>query len=328
MLPWSISKPITERKLYDIILPMTLERHYLSPATPPSRDIPRPEQRRNFLERIDSAYDLSSIGIGIHLHAVDYFANGRDLPNWAEDSVTSYSSNYLSNPYISDWTEDAWSGLSGNPRPSALSPYSKKHLQLLTVTREQYDRLERMQMRLVLGGSEALLATDPRAPISKEEYLSLLLKAKERGPLQQYETSLLLELEPAESAWSLTRSFYRRGVDSPVDLMAYWDSIRLSQDFRQETLQAALRKLGCMMAVTDQITFDAEVSGVPVPASYKPKRHLREWETNWQNMFGQPMPTIGELYQQAHAVLVQQADPNDPVIAHLFPMDQLPQLVA
>lgn len=298
---------------------MIPERHFY-PGALPSKDVSRSEQKTNFLARIDSAWDLSSVGMGVMLHAVDHFANRRKLPDWASDAISYYGSNYLDNPYISDRM------IAETSRPAAFSPYSDRHIRLLRATREQYDGLERMQMRLVLGGDLSQVP-DPRAPISEEEYRSLLFTAWNRGSLRQYEKSLLLELEYADSAWSLVRSFCRKGVADPIKLMTYWNRIRL-QDFREETLQAAIRKLGCMLAVTDQLTFEANALGVAVPATYKPTRHIEEWEANWQEMFDEPMPTIDELYRQAHVVVAGNTDPQDPLVAYLHPLSTLPQLAA
>jgi hypothetical protein len=85
--------------------------------------------------------------------------------------------------------------------------------------------------------------------------------------------------------------------------------------------QAAIHKLGCMLAVTDQILYDAFSSGQPIPANYRPvsEKHIE----NWKKMFGKEMPNIEGLYLDAYKVFKSHAESSDPVVSHLLKMPNL-----
>src|SRR3989344_8263945 len=81
---------------------------------------------------VRSAYDLASGGMGIHFHAVSALTEGRELPKWAVDSLSDYSCNFLSNPYIATWagTMDEEFGI----KPKSLSPRTPQHRNLIRET--------------------------------------------------------------------------------------------------------------------------------------------------------------------------------------------------
>lgn len=58
------------------------------------------EKRQYFPGLMDSAFDLSSGGMGVHLHAVSAFAARQELTKGAKESLQTSSANYLVNPYV------------------------------------------------------------------------------------------------------------------------------------------------------------------------------------------------------------------------------------
>jgi len=93
---------------------------------------------------------------------------------------------------------------------------------------------------------------------------------------------------------------------------------QIKPDNLENFKQVAVHKLGTMLAITNQILFDAYTSGQPIPASYKP-----EYQEEWKKSFGKDLPTIEELYLEAHKVLTDFASPDDLLIAHLLPLPNL-----
>jgi len=83
-----------------------------------------------------------------------------------------------------------------------------------------------------------------------------------------------------------------------------------------------------MLALTDQLTYDASTSGVPFTKGYKPDRVSGKGEMNWQAYFGYPLPDLEGLWRKAHETLLRHADPQDPLVAHLIALTTLEQLAA
>lgn len=66
--------------------------------------------------------------------------------------------------------------------------------------------------------------------------------------------------------------------------------------------------------------------GVPISSKYKPTESIEAWEANWQRLLEEPMPDIEELYQHAHTVFGENASQEDPLVAGLFAIKELPHL--
>lgn len=307
------------------MLQFNLEKPIIPTMT--ERDTGVEEKRRFFPSLLDSAYDLASGGMGIHLNAVDVFAAGRELTDWVGNSVRQFDSNYLVSPYVIGWTgrRDACCKRSG---PHATTPRNEDHLRLIVETSAEYDRLDRATLRVVLAGEEATSLGDIEAPLTDpEEFRELLVRATGRG-LIQYDPTSSPEVEIADDEFGLARSLISTGIRYSDHLWTMFATAWFSDMFKMKTLQVAIHKLGCMLALTDQLTFDAQALGVPISRAYKPAEAAGEREKHWQRLFGKPMPGLEGLYQEAHAVLITKSDPQDPLIAYLYPLRELPQLVA
>lgn len=290
------------------------------------------EKRQYFPGLMDSAFDLSSGGMGVHLHAVSALATGQELTKGARESVQTSSANYLTNPYVFGW---AWRDginwdpyIKNHPFHHATSPHSNLNINLLHVTRDEYACMENVQLRLLLGGEEALSVANPEALITEaDEFKELLLKANSQGLIDAF-PSELSQVQIPYDRFSLLVNLLRCGVTVNDSFVKTMESIPFAERFREPLLKASVHKLGAMLGLTDQLTFDARELGVPIPASYKPSGEIERWEANWQRLFGEPMPTLEGLYRQAHTVFIEHSDPNDSLVAHLFVLDTLPQLAA
>ncbi len=259
------------------------------------------EKRQYFPGRLDSAFDLASGGMGIHLHAVGLFAARKELPKWARESLTFYSANYLSTPYIYKWRGSQHFKIG----PFALSPYSELNLKLFDAKDKEYSRIEMMQTRLLLGGEDALSVPNPESPITDEqEWASLLIKSSERG-LIDYDAATAPQIPTPASFFDVVCNLSRAGIDIPDEFFAQHDALQFSERFRAATLEAAVHELAAMLAVTEQLTFDAQALGIPIPSDYRPTDSIDIWAANWQSMFGEPMPGLAGLYHQAQGLTHQ-----------------------
>ncbi len=69
-----------------------------------------------------------------------------------------------------------------------------------------------------------------------------------------------------------------------------------------------------MLGVTEQVFYDAYMSGVPVSADYRPDG----CEEGWRKFFGEELPTISQLYHDARATFTSVAGSNDSLIAQVL----------
>lgn len=283
------------------------------------------EKRRHFPEIIDPAFELAgSEGMGHLSRAISTFAAGVAAPNWIMEAMGGAACNYLTNPYVFTWTgrKDVDPGLD-IIGPYATSPYSDLHVKLLNETRDEYARLRRAQFRFFLGGEEALLVPDAEAPFTdRDEFTRLLLKANQRG-LIEADPNILSGVEITDNENRLPVVLARAGVEVRDELYDLSSPLKLVQTdrFRKPLLRAAAHKLGSMLALTDQLIFDAQALRVPIPPTYRPARVVIEW----QNLLNESMPDLEGLYEQSYTVFVANADPSDSLVAHLFELDHLPQ---
>lgn len=287
------------------------------------------ERFRNPHVDIDGAFDIASGGLGVHLYAVQDFAEGKPLNDKSKTSLSGYSCNYLRDPYVEAW-RDSPNPFFSHIKIQHLSPLTPQHTTLLNATENFYQQIEWEQMRVLLGGDDIVLP-DAGAPISKEEMRFLIGRATERG-LLEVDINNLPPIEPAETYYQLTLNLVERGIPTRVEVSEELgrraEALDFSDRFRKRMFLAGVYKLGSMLAVTDQLTYDLAQQGNPVPAHYKPIVHRDLYEQNWLKLFGEPMPDIDGLYRQAHGIFTELADPQDPLVAHLFDLPSLPQLAA
>lgn len=92
-------------------------------------------------------------------------------------------------------------------------------------------------------------------------------------------------------------------------------------------LKAATLKLASMLALLQQLTYDARALGLKIKPDYKPSP-LDKWEQEWEKIFGKPLPDISTLYQQARLALVTNASYGGKHAQHLLLIPQLPYLKA
>lgn len=275
-----------------------------------------------YIDLVEGAFDLSSTGMGVQLHALSRLAAGDEIPSWAKTSLAVYDSNYLKQPYIYGWLQpDGPFKMAG---PKSLSPRSESHRSLIQATREKYQGLHRKQRRFLLAGDEGLHVADPESPVVGDELLFYLDRAKSNGLIDFGEIdagSINFDI----SNLSLILDWSNNGVTINDAFLKRADEILLGDGFREEKLIPAVYKLGSMLAVTDQITYEAAQQGSPIPRNFEPNDEV--WSRNWQRMFDEPMPTIEGLYRKAHTVFTQHASSSDPLLRHILELKGLPQLV-
>ena len=236
-----------------------------------------------FTKTVRGVYDLSSCGMGSYRHSFLKLMHNQPLDEADNENLTTYKSNYLSYPYIYGWQkpEDFF----GRFGPQNISLYTNHHLQLLVGTNSKYQdtRWSCAESVLALMGYDGQISPEDR-----------------QGAISTFVIAHINE----------------------NDLQKFWTDFdfRLLQGSHQVPLQhAALYKLGSMLAVTEQILYDAAASGTPIAATYRRKE--QKLAQNWQKYFGEDVPTIGELVEQTVSTFRQFADPEDELTRHLLEAD-------
>lgn len=272
-----------------------------------------------FLKNVTFAYDLSSGGMGVYLYSVKNLVSGKPLSNREQNNIRIYNSNYLITSYILEWMHPGWYNGYG---PKFESPRSKSNLRLLRETEAEYERLAWETMRLFLRGEEGLKVEHPTQPISAEELPSYLRVGLERGVVLG-DNHILAKVKPTNDAHQLLVNIFKAGANIPNDFVQQLKQIPFLERFRDGLLKAATHKLGAMLAVSDQLAYDAYSSGIPIPYNFKPE----EFDAEWKKMFGKAVPCFGDLYAETHTVFTSVASPEDELVKYLFPLNELPHLV-
>ena len=282
------------------------------------------EQGFFYESNIRSAFDLASGGMGIHLHAVSDLTSGKPLESWGKGSVRHYSCNYLVTPYVQIWTGNLDNSYSSGPL--SLSPFSEDHLRLINASKGLYKKINEKRLRLVLASNESATQSDLDRPLTLEELNGELLPMARDSGLIVYDESFKLTKIPY-SVGGLFGEMYRAGVHINDEFDNRMDNVDENPVLDNEISAASIYKLGAMLAVTDQFTYDAFQQGMTIPADFRPPDLSGNWSAKWQRLFNKEFPTIEELYDQAFVVFKASADPNDPIIQYLFTnLEKLPHL--
>lgn len=285
------------------------------------------EQRLGGTEYIRTLYgDLL-----LHTHATDDLYKNQSLDNlWQRSYLLDYSTNALMTPNITDWEEivEGRLGIFRKNRTMVLSPNSSDHVALIGATKRAYTELRWEQLRLLLGGELGLQVENPQTPITPEESLAYLTKAQEQNLFhlesQPSKPAKFTVADPMAILYEIEK--YRILLDG--NLFERWKEIQWDPRFSQRIRTLAVDKLGCYLAVADQVTIDAQAQDNPIPASYKPTTLLESVEVYYRNKYGREIPTIGELYKEAHTIFLNLRDPiKNPLTQHLVAQNSLPFLV-
>lgn len=259
----------------------------------------RSKEDQRFIKAIDKAFDMGSSGMGIQLHAVALLASGKIMPAWVEEAIVVEGSNYFGK-YVSGWINPK--GVYKNDGPKSFSPYANSHKTLILRTGELYEELENMHIKIM--------------PDEFHSFPVELPKDLERFVFPDYDEQKNLFITEYGASEEVITRLMQDDIDEYVNRLRRRKikERQFGEPFIKLNLKTAVYKLGAMLGLTEQLTYDAYQQGVPIPANYRPERFTEAWEET----FGEPMPTIEELYAQAHGVFVEYADPNDPFVVHLF----------
>jgi len=223
-----------------------------------------PEQQLQSISSvIKSAYDLSSIGMGVQMHSLKRLSEFQALPGGAMDAVLFPFSNFITTPYVLKW---------GNPshdvgwNPLVLCKETDLHRQLYRSMKGQYDQLR--QMEIPEGFPE------PGASFPNPEAMD-------------------------------------------KKLLSYFQLMKT----------AAAHKLAFMLAISDQLTFEAKELSQPISFNHNPVNGNAKWGTNWKLMFGEEVPGFGQLYENGYSILKGIAVPDSSLYAHILKKPRLEQLV-
>lgn len=201
----------------------------------------------------------------------------------------------------------------GGPQTLPNNPANKK---LFQTTRDMYDQLDRKKIRYVFGGEEALSTDDPGRVIPEEELQTWLQdhSGREDGLVEGGNPQ---DTHSIETGLSLVGQLHKSGyVEKNDGWTKQWNLARFSK-FPEETLQLGVYKLGCGMAIIDQLVQEATNLEQPLRADYIPSD--RE---DAEEKYGE-LPTLKQLWQNAHSMLRDLGNPDDELLQHLFQLEKL-----
>lgn len=268
-----------------------------------------------------SGFDIGSFGLGMHAKAVEDFAAGRPLKNWKKDTLSPQTTaNYLK--FKKDFfdheppSEVIW--------PRIRSPRTDQ----FQIVHGQYNHMRLAlhweQIRFMLAGEEGITQPNKGEPITQDEMGLFLRQAIQRGLLSPQVESADLERYHQTHYKTFIALHMAIFKYDQVNLENALGKVTLSKRYKDRVLQVAIYKLASMLALTDQIVFEAASLGYPIPADFKPYHADEKYRKLWEEMMGYPLPTVSELYNRAHIILVKNA--NADKIPALKPFIELTEL--
>lgn len=195
---------------------------------------------------------------------------------------------------------------------------------LFQTTHDGFYELDRKRIRFIFAGEEALAKENPGRPITPEELHTWLTSHSERedGLVEDFDKDTFVDrtgFASIESGLDLARYFWINRInDKKLWLQLFTEAA--FKRFPEDTLQMAVRKLACGMAIIDQLAHEAANLGSPISANYSPPDKNEE--------FDRRLLSLRELWHQAHFVLVQLGRPDDELLQPLFDISELRQLAA
>lgn len=274
-----------------------------------------------YWQQANTAYDLSSYGMGVHSYAVKLLTEGIELPDWLQESIKTRGSNYLDTPYVSSLEEKD---------TTQSNPHFASHVKLIQGMKQEYNGIKNKKRRYFLGGENGLHnVTNPSAPISEDE-VEFYLEEAQRQKL--FTLSGTVDISKAQRAFSqsffalMFRDLNDIGIVQSNDAQTIYFERLDDKMFDGPVQKAAIYKLGAMLAVTDQFTYDAAQQGIPIHSTFRPNDPEGKSEAAWVETFGTTVPIFKNLYSEAHGIFTHSADHNDPLTQYLFEMKELPQL--
>ncbi len=282
--------------------------------------------KKFYQEDMDLLFNWSSGGMGVHLKALEFLSYQDDpnkIPSRYTTSLKDWSSNLTNGGYAKNWLNNR------GFYEIVESPWSVNHKKLIRGVRDEYEYLQWQLFREVLAGGGEVLLDNPGQAITPKELPLYVSTAQERG-LLTYDPSLAHPYDPFDiqgggDAYQLKLKLIAQGVRFNDLFSILEEETRFSPKFRPALEQAAVHKLGAMLALTDQITFEAAAKDVPIHANYRPKG--RTWREGWPKLFGKPLPSINQLYRDAHGFFRIASRATDPLSGYMHQIRELPQLV-
>lgn len=278
------------------------------------------QTHRFLMETVDSAYDLASGGMGVQTHALrGWHAHSADIPDWVFPNIISGSSNYLGNPYVFKWLDPENMPYIPSTHIRYRTDLTPKHKELFLHQAAVSKGLRWKLERATLAGEQGLQVDHPDDAISPTELRWYLQKAQERGILRVHDPEAATHMPQIQTPFELDIFAERFGIEfTGSTYFTVRDQTALSDHFYNSFTDAAVLKLGCMIALTHQLSYDASQSGYPITGTYTPQGEM--WEKSWRELFEEDIPDIRTLTHNADTVFRNLADPADPVTAHLFEM--------
>lgn len=243
---------------------------------------------------LSSAYDLSSCGMAVQLHSTAQLLAGGALKDWQKSALETSGSNYIGMPYflfskLGHGTKDDIASKLGII-PNFYAPHTDHTSLLFKHVLVEYDRMDWQSFRMAMYGDVDL--TDPHsgAPFTPGELEAFLVEGNNNGLVPNSGTLVIGDdnsLERLKNPIELIGYFMKRSmlrnpdsdfnVDFTYDFLKRVNDVHFSEKLLSQTRALAIKKLGLMLAITDQIAYDAYWSGNRIHADYRPADNDGRW---------------------------------------------------
>lgn len=259
-----------------------------------------------------------------HTQVITNLTRGVKLDDWNHDYAETFYCNSLGSLLMGGF-ESAALGQEPEPwhDPSYLSPNSASHVKLMQATRAEFESIGWRKMRLLMGGEEGLQVPNPERPITPEEFPGYLASATgDELELFRLNSAPTNESLVDSSVTALIVKLAPYGLQ-PINLLSRHTKVQEDERFREMVQAASIHKLGCILAAVEQHTFEQAAQGKPIDRAFIPIDISQKTAEGYTSKFGEPLPSIADLYQKSHSLLFSLADVNDPLIGYLSTLNHL-----
>lgn len=270
------------------------------------KEVVTKERLYSISNALKAAFDLSSGGIGVMSQSLVDLDLNTTISETSYKCLIDAKSNFLTQSYVF-----GWGGSIDDDKPLFLSPLSDKHLELFRQMRQEYARLGRRALRYFFGEEQTVedfANGDPESPIQKSELKRIVEIARDKGIVKKAPDEVPDLDDYTDDEFDLWKMLDSKGIEIDMDA---WDRLykfKFSKEPKPQLRKAATYKLGCMLALIEQLTFEAKALRNPIPDNFKPYEDL---------------PDLLHVYQEAFGVFTQRVGDND-TASYLLAFPTLP----
>lgn len=244
-----------------------------------------------YIGLLHTAYDLSSIGIGVQRNFLEKLIQGPVLDKEGGQRGDS-ASNLLASPEVLDILRPNVYVTSGIPFTDARKDSIRQKHSLLC---QQEKRICSIVLRSVIHGQ----LTEDDSELQDNEYQALLLSILENSEILQKPARIEKPLTEEKSLLGVLIGLYRAKIFPTEEYESRLFSYKSDERLRRRHIKYHTDKLDLMVEIMDATLEAAQSEGDGIPSDYRPDTLDSKWAQNWRRVLGEEFPTLPELIQKA-----------------------------